>query len=281
MRIVSADIGGTSVKLGMVDVQGNIENFQEYDTESIKGGPYVLQTLIKKISQFEKFDGIGISTLGQVDRERGMLTQEASNIPQTNGLQIKSTLEEHFQVPVYVENDVNAAALGENSFGVGKNYSDFLYITYGTGVGRAIVNQSEIFYGKEGYAAEFGHMVTHAFGRKCGCGQFGCYETYASTTALVNTAKKLDSSNINGRIIFEKFHAGHEEVIEIVHDWMKEIVVGLASLIHIFNPGTIILGGGIMEQEVIVKGLNDLVDTSILDSFRGVELITASLGNKA
>src|SRR5690625_7578780 len=99
-----------------------------------------------------------------------------------------------FQVPLYVENDVNAAALGENSFGVGKNLSDFLYITYGTGVGGAIVNQSEIFYGKEGYAAEFGHMVTHAFGRKCGCGQLGCYERYASTTALVNEAKKIGPS---------------------------------------------------------------------------------------
>src|SRR5690625_7917056 len=101
MNIVSADIGGTSIKLGMVDEKGNIDHFQEYDTESSKGGPYVLQTLMEKIAQLENFDGIGISTMGQVNREQGMLMQEAVNIPQTNGLQIKSTLEERFKVPVF------------------------------------------------------------------------------------------------------------------------------------------------------------------------------------
>lgn len=124
-------------------------------------------------------------------------------------------------------------------------------------------------------------MVTHAGGKKCACGQLGCYETYASTTALVNAAKKINPSFINGRVIFEKFHEGDNETIGIVNNWMKEIIVGLASLIHIFNPSTIILGGGIMEQEVVVKRLNELIDDSILVSFRGVELITASLGNKA
>src|SRR5690625_8027862 len=127
MKIVSEDIGGTSIKLGIIDENGNIKNFQEYDTESEKGGPYVLQTLLEKIAQFDEFDGIGISTLGQVDREKGMRTQDASNIPKTNGVQIKSTLKERYQVHIYCENDVKAATLGENSYGEEKKVSRLLY----------------------------------------------------------------------------------------------------------------------------------------------------------
>lgn len=282
MQVVGVDIGGTSIKIGLVNDSGDVTTFFEYDTESAKGGTYVLETLIAKIKEnFTQFDAIGISTAGMVDVEKGMLVQETANIPGTAGLQIKARLEEAFQVPVAVENDVNAAALGESAFGIGKNYDDLLYLAYGTGIGGAIVMDSSIYYGPGGYAGEFGHMVTHAFGRQCGCGQSGCYERYASTTALVEAGKKVDPSNENGRIIFEKYHANDPAIQDVVDDWLKEIAVGLASLIHIFNPSTIILGGGVMEQEAILEKLRTLVNEMTVESFRGVEIIPATLGNKA
>lgn len=282
MRVVGVDIGGTSIKVGLVDEHGNVSTFFEYDTESEKGGTYVLETLVEKIKEhFPTFDAIGVSTAGMVDVEKGMLVQETANIKGTAGLQIKATLESIFNVPVTVENDVNAAALGESAFGIGKDYDDLIYIAYGTGVGGAIVNDSKLHYGISGYAGEFGHMTTHAFGEKCGCGQLGCYERYASTTALVAAGKALDPANVNGRIIFEKYHAGDEQIKQVVHDWLKEIAVGLASIIHIFNPGTIVLGGGVMEQEAILVTLRELVEDMTVESFRGVNIIAATLGNKA
>ncbi len=281
MSIVGVDIGGTAIKLGLVGESGEIHHFRDYPTESEKGGPYVLQKLIEEISKFESFTAIGISTLGQIDRKRGMYAEEAANIPRTKNLQIRQPLEDYFQVPVAIENDVNAAALGEQRFGKGKALNNFLYVAYGTGIGGAIVDQSSLYVGQDGFAGEFGHMVTHAFGKKCGCGQLGCYEQYASTSALVASAKKLDETFINGRIIFDKYHAGEDAVINLVHQWINEIVVGLASLIHIFNPQAIVLGGGVMEQTAIVERIKTLMSESIFQCFRGVELQMATLGNQA
>lgn len=280
MRVVGVDIGGTSIKLGVVNEKGDFEKSLEYDTESEKGGQHVLQKLIEKIEQLGDIDAIGISTAGQVDRENGVLV-ESVNIPDTLNLALKARLEEHFNVAVDVENDVNAAALGEKNFGVGKNLDEFLFITYGTGVGGAIVIDSDIYYGKSGFAAEFGHMTSHPGGITCNCGLEGCYERYASTTALVEKAKEIDGSYTNGKIIFEKYHAGNAEVVALIDDWIKEIALGLASLIHIFNPPTIILGGGVMEQDIIVQKISEQVNKIILEMFSDVEILAATLGNKA
>src|SRR5690625_2660502 len=224
MRIAGVDIGGTSIKLGIFGSNGKMHDFIEYDTDSFKGGNYILQNLIKNIEQFERVDAIGVSTAGQVDRENGMIVQEAANIPHTSGLKIKARLESHFNVPVSVENDVNAAALGEKYFGAGKTFSDFFFLTYGTGIGGAIVIDSDIYYGRDGFAAEFGHMVTHGNGRICKCGTKGCYETYASTTALIKEAKKIDPSFVNGRIIFERYDQGDERINQVVENWIQEII---------------------------------------------------------
>src|SRR5699024_11755653 len=107
-----------------------------------------------------------------------------------------------------------------SAFGIVKNFDDMLYLAYGTGIGEAIVIDSELYYGADGYAAEFGHFVTHAFGRTCGCGKNGCYERYAATTALVEAAQVVDSSYINGRVIFDAYHAGDEAIQKVVHAWL-------------------------------------------------------------
>lgn len=281
MRIAGVDIGGTSIKLGIFNQEGTMLEFIEYDTNSEQGGRSIIQHIIEKIEQFGAVDAIGVSTAGQVDNKRGIIVQGSANIPDTSGLQVKAMLEDHFTIPVAVENDVNAAALGENHFGVGKNLENFLFLTYGTGIGGAIVTDSEIFYGKSGFAGEFGHMITHGSGKQCGCGLLGCYETYASTTALVREAKKINSAYLNGKIIFEKYHDGDEEIKTVVHHWVDEIVIGLSSLIHIFNPPTIVIGGGIMEQEIIVQMISKQVKKNVLGSFSDVDIMKATLGNKA
>src|SRR5699024_3006175 len=153
----------------------------------------VLEYLIKEIEKLLPFDAIGISVAGMIDAEAGVIVEGSVNIPGMDGIAIKDVLEKRFKVPVEIQNDVNAAALGENVFGVGEGRGDFFFLAYGIGIGGVIIDQSHLFSGKGLFAGEFGHMITYGNGRKCNCGMNGCYERYASTAALIREAEKIDS----------------------------------------------------------------------------------------
>lgn len=281
MRIVAVDIGGTNTKICLCDEQGTIDQFSEYETESLKGGPYVIQKLLNQISMYNDFDAIAISTAGQVNSEEGYIVYANENIPDYTGMKIKDILEARFHKPVKVENDVNAAALGEAHFGAAKEFKNFLCLTFGTGIGGAIIMDRQVYKGANGVAAEFGHIVTHPLSEQLDIGNKPYYETFASTTALVKKAREVDPECINGRIFFGKIHKGDKKLQAILDDWIDEVSIGLASLIHIFNPAAIIIGGGVMEQESLVRIIEARTKALIMESFTGVQILKASLGNKA
>ncbi|MDS9472521.1 ROK family protein [Sporosarcina pasteurii] len=282
MNILAVDIGGTSIKICLVDEKGLTSNFREIDSEAMKGGPYLVENLMKVIeAHYSGFEAIGISTASQVDSDKGIIVYANENFPGYKGMNLKALFEERFNVRVKVENDVNAAALGEKFFGAGKDFEDFLCLTYGTGVGGAIVMNSTVYKGLNGIAAEVGHLVLHPGGVKCNCGCYGCYEMYGSTTALVKQAMKIDPKYTNGRKIFEGLDEGDKRLETVLENWVLEIATGLVSLTHIFNPPAIIIGGGIMEQDVLIKMVREKVLELIIDSFKDVQIMRASLGNKA
>lgn len=279
MKFVAADIGGTSTKICISDENGRIEQFQEYDTESEKGGIYVINKLIRKIGEFRDFDAIAISTAGQVNPDEGYIVYANENIPGYTGTRIKDILTEEFRKPVKVENDVNAAALGEGYFGAGRLFRDFLCLTYGTGIGGAIVIDRRIYRGAEGVAGEFGHIITHASAGNGERAHF--YEKYASTTALVRNAMLADPECVNGKIIFDKIDRGDLKLERVLEQWVNDVAIGLVSFVHIFNPSAIIVGGGVMEQERLVDMVERRTKELVMESFANVKLVKASLGNKA
>lgn len=278
MRIAALDIGGTSIKSGIW--AGDLaQEIREQDTLAKQGGQAVMDRAKEILRSYADFDAIGISTAGQVNAEEGYIRYANENIPGYTGMRIKDILEAEFHVPVAVENDVNAAAIGEGRFGAGKDVEDFLCITYGTGVGGAIVIEKEIYRGESFSAGEFGGVLIHPEARMAGDPFSGCYERYASATALVARAKQMDETLTDGRKIFSRIE--ELKVRQVVDQWIDEIVWGLVSIIHIFNPVCIILGGGVMAQPYILSQVQEKVKGQIMPSFRKVQIRKAQMGNQA
>ena len=279
MKILVFDIGGTAIKYGICQ-DGQLEETNECPTEAFKGGPHILNTICCLADQYLPFDAIGISTAGQVNPEEGSIIYANSNIPDYAGTQFRKILQKRFHVPVAVENDVNSAALGEAVFGAGKGRKSFLCLTYGTGVGGAIIESGQVYHGSSFSAGEFGAVITHAEEKLSGTDPFdGCYERYASATALVNMVSEIDPSLTNGRQIFANLE--RPEIKAVVNKWIDEIVLGLTTLIHIFNPSCIVLGGGIMVQPYILEQINTRIPQMVMASFSHVQIYSAKLGNSA
>ena len=282
MAIMVLDIGGTAIKSGLY-IDGELTDIRETPTEAQKGKAHVVnraKEIITDYQQHSAFERIGISTAGQVDPVRGEIIYANENIPGYTGTKLKEIMEQQFHVPACVENDVNAAAIGESVFGPGKGYKEFVCLTYGTGVGGAIFTNGKLYTGSSFSAGEFGAIVTHPEARFAGQNIFsGCYEEYASTTALVKNAKRFDSSLSNGRKIFERFD--EPDVKALVDRWILEIVYGLTTIIHILNPECAILGGGIMEQPYVLEQLREKLYSNLISSFRQVKIEKAALGNHA
>ncbi len=278
MRAAVLDIGGTSIKSGLWNGQ-QLTEVKERDTQAKTGACHVVSQAVEILKSYLPFDSVGISTAGQVNSEEGCIRYANDNIPGYTGTRLKDIMVSEFGVPTAVENDVNAAALGEAMWGAGRSHDDFLCLTYGTGVGGAIIIRKKIYSGSMFSAGEFGGIVVHP--ERCIKGQpfSGCYEKYASTTALVAEALKYDRSLTSGRKIFARFE--ERQVHAIIDQWIDEIVHGLVTVIHIFNPSCVILGGGVMEQLYILEQVREKTAGRIMDSFRNVELKTAALGNQA
>lgn len=281
-NIAVVDIGGTNIKYGFLPagVQ-TLQNVNEAPTNAHLGGAALMETVQALLHTLPAFDRIGVSTCGQVDRKTGGIRYATDNVPCYTGTPVRTLLEDAFGVPVAVENDVNAAALGEAHFGAGRGCQSFLCLTYGTGIGGAAILNGALYTGFHGTAGEFGHIVTHAGGNRCTCGGEGCYETYASTRALTKSAETLLGHPVNGRELFELLGLGNRDVAKLIDCWIDEIAIGLAGLVYSFDPERILLGGGIMKEPYLLPRLKAALDARLMPSYRDVILMPAQLGNTA
>ncbi|WP_165000762.1 ROK family protein [Xylanivirga thermophila] len=260
--IIAIDIGGTNIKYGIIDHEGHIKNKGIVPTEAYNGGQALMdkvQNIVKQeIDHTSHLLGIGVSSAGQIEPKTGSVRFATDNLPGWTGMPIKDILTKRFNVPVYVDNDVNCAALGEFWQGAAQHRDDIIMITLGTGIGGAIVKEGRIFYGADGAAGEFGHMMLYPDGIRCTCGLNGCYEQYASTNALIRMftdrlnegeAYILDENvAISGKDIFEAEKHGDRLAMNVINEWITYISWGLSIIVHSLNPSTIIIGGGVSAQ---------------------------------
>jgi predicted NBD/HSP70 family sugar kinase len=277
MRIAAADIGGTDIKYALADGDGPL-CLNKSPTPG-GGGAAIVRHVGNLIETLGAFDAVAVCTAGQVDPEKGEIIYANENIPGYTGTRVKAQLEGRFQKPALVLNDVNAAALGEGAMGAARGFSDYLCLTYGTGIGGAIVIGGRLYEGATHSAGEFGHIVTHKGGAHCACGGRGCYERYASTAALTREAGRRLGEPLDGYELFNRLNEG--KVRRVVDGWIEEILTGIASLCHVFNPACVVVGGGIMDQQYLFTRLQVRFPRHIMQSFAAAQLKRAELGNAA
>lgn len=278
MRILCFDIGGTFIKYALCNENFELSEKNKVPTNAKEGGQVLIQRIIKIIETYDDIDRVAISTAGQVDSEKGIVVYSTDNIPYYTGMMVKKIIENKTGIPTFVENDVNAVALGEARFGAAKGQKDFVSIALGTGIGGAIFLDGKLYKGSACSAGEIGHMITHAGGKQCTCGGEGCFECYASANALINAVNKISDEPLDAFQIFEKENMQKPEIRSEIDKWIDEIILGLMNIIYIFNPPLIVIGGGIMNEDYIIELIDRKIYNKLMDNFRNVKIVRTKLG---
>ena len=249
-KTIGLDIGGTKIQGAVIDENGEILKTYRLETCAREGKDKVLDN-ISKIIDFLKTDeieAIGVGTPGFIDSENGIVTF-AGNIDGWTGLNLKEELEKRSSLPVFVENDANIALVCEKWLGSGKGFDDIVMITIGTGLGGAVYNKKMgLLSGSNFQGAELGHIILHPNGEYCTCGQSGCAESYCSGTAIVRHYEELTRNRLEGQEIFELADKD-ENAKKVIDRFTSDLAWFLTSLRNIFDPQTIIIGGGVINSK--------------------------------
>ena len=275
MNILAIDIGGTMIKYGLVSSDGEILSTDKIETEAEKG----LENILNKIDNiFKRYKennpvGIAVSGTGQINGMIGKVIGGNPIIPNWIGTNLVKILEEKYNLPIVLENDVNCVALGEKWIGAGKDLSNFICLTIGTGIGGGIILNNQLFRGENFVAGEFGHILIKK----------GEFEQFASTTALIRLVKERTGKILNGKEIFDLEKKEIVEYQEVISEWIENLTDGLSSIIYCFNPANIILGGGVIGQgEALINRIKNSLFKKIGLQFKEkLNIIQAKLGNNA
>lgn len=250
-KFICIDIGGTSIKYGILRESGIIIEKGNMDTNALKeGGQGIFKKIKYIISKYLKnyeVEAVCISTAGMVDSKDGKILFALEHlIPEYTGMEIKKEVEKEFNIRCEVENDVNCAGLGEMWLGAGKGASSSVCLTIGTGIGGCIIINNELIHGFSNSAGEIGYMKINGED----------FQNVASTTSLVKRVailKNIAEESINGKMIFDMAKNKDQDCLKEIDYMIKSLAIGIANLSYIINPEVIILGGGIMAQEQFLK----------------------------
>lgn len=301
MYYIGVDVGGTSVKLGLFDKEDNLIARGSFKTKTIE---YLVDDLVKNIKKIFKENnkdikdliGIGMGFPGHVDGEAGIVVYSNNLI--AHNFPLVQKIQEQINVPIRISNDANVAALGEFTYGKGKGVNNIVFVTLGTGVGGGIIIDGKMLEGKNGAGAEIGHMVISTNGPLCSCGRRGCFETYASASALIRNARIAMSNNptsklckavkspeeLDGKVFFDVLLKGDKVANIVFESYIEDLAEGLTNLANIFRPDAIIIGGGISYRgDVLMEPLQIRLEKMIYGGQWNarVELMISELKNDA
>ena len=305
MYNIGIDLGGTNIKVGLVDENYNIVQKATAKTNLPRPADSICGTIVELIWQclnaakvtIGEVNSIGIGTPGVANRNSGIVLYSC-NLDFHN-TDLRTLLKQRLDKPIFVENDANAAAFGEVLAGAGKGYSDVVVVTLGTGVGGGIIIGGKIYTGFNFCGAELGHTVIEFNGRQCGCGRKGCFEAYSSATALINMTKEAmeahkesamwglvggDIENVDGKTAFDGMRAGDEAAKGVVNMYIEYLGCGLTNIVNTFQPEVLLIGGGICKEgENLTKPLYEIIcrDMYCVDEKQSTKLDICKLGNDA
>ncbi|MBO4362932.1 MAG: ROK family protein [Clostridia bacterium] len=306
MYRIGIDLGGINIACGLVTEDGKLIAKKSVPTRAKNDTPDGIAKSMVDVSldviaenglKEEDVALIGIGIPGAVDRDRGFIIRTA-NVP-LDGYDLAGFFARYTKIPIRLDNDANCAALGEAIAGAAKGVKTALTVTLGTGVGGGIIIDGRIYSGFNFAGGEMGHMVTHKGGRKCGCGRRGCFETYASATAIIHDTREAfkkhpesaigklcggDPSKITGRTAFDARDLGDETGKAVVDNYIRELGEGIVNYINIFQPEVLLLGGGIANQgEKLLEPLREYVFTYSYGAnlLPRTKIMCATLGNDA
>lgn len=299
---IGIDVGGTKVLAGVVDSQGKIIEKVRRETPIEGGGALtkVIAEMANELKAKHEITGIGVCSAGFFAPDRRKIIANP-NIANWNGVELAAELEKQIDRPVILENDANAAAWGERQFGAGKGSDELVLLTIGTGLGGGLITAGKIFRGSRGAAAEFGHMRAVPDGHLCGCGLRGCYEQYASGTALMRHARESIAASpdrargllargngtlegLTGEHLTSAAKDGDPVAIAAFNTTGYWIGVLVATLEAALDPAKVVIGGGVIAAgEILLRPIRESMSQQSL--FRGKrtppELVAATLGNDA
>lgn len=304
MYNIGIDLGGTNIKVGVVDENYNIVGKSNIKTNLPRPSEEIAESIAEGVRlacadagiSASDVNSIGIGTPGVANRNTGVVLYSC-NLG-FNNFELGKVLEEKLGTQVFVENDANAAAFGEVVNGAGKGYKNVVVVTLGTGVGGGIIIDGKIYTGFNFCGGELGHTVIEYNGRQCGCGRKGCFEAYSSATALINMTKEAmeanpDSEmwkiagsleNVDGKTAFDGMRAGDKAAVGVVDMYINYLGCGLVNIVNTFQPELLLIGGGICKEgENLTKPLNEYIEREsyCIDPNRSTKLDIAKLGNDA
>ena len=259
--VIGVDLGGTNTRTALVARNGDILEKQKEETLAAEGHEKVIAKLIGNIDRQRanadqygrRVAAVGVGAPGVIYEQTGVVVK-SPNFPDWNDLPLKQILERELKLPVFIENDANAAALGEQWRGAAKDIRSMIFLTLGTGVGGGIILDGRIWHGADGMAGEVGHMTIIPDGRSCGCGNRGCLEMYASSRGIVMTFKAMcagkhldaeDRKEVTSAQIYQAARNGDAVAHLVMKDMGRYLGIGVANLINIFNPEMVVIGGGV------------------------------------
>ncbi|MCK4452575.1 MAG: ROK family protein [Anaerolineae bacterium] len=265
--VIGIDLGGTKISTALADSAGTIIAHDYRETHATAGQKAVIERMLDSARQVMAQAGVtqaqvtavGIGAPGPLDIEAGVVVAPP-NLPGWNRVPLKRLVEDELGIATFLENDANAAALGEFRFGAGRGAEHMIYVTVSTGIGGGLILDGELYHGASGMAGEIGHITIIPNGPRCGCGNRGCLEALASGTAIARQARERVArgvptliadlaegtpERITAKLVAEAASQGDVEAREILAEAMNYLGIGMANLVNLFNPQLIVIGGGL------------------------------------